>query len=173
VTGGAEVARRIASQSALQQGSASLIGLALCAFVVIATLVTADLGALAYARARAQTAADLAALAAVTPHPSGPVVPTGGMPHGVLDGLGSPAERANAVAASNGSDVLACSCGPLETTISVRVRARLIPFRTTVEVKAYARAVLPPSVDPSAIPSPLDHTPAEPHGQHEWAAPLR
>jgi len=56
-----------------ERGSASLIGLALCAFVVIATLVTADVGALAFARARAQTAADLAALAAVTPHPSGPL----------------------------------------------------------------------------------------------------
>src|SRR5574341_42056 len=74
------------------------------------------------------------------------------------DGLGTPAERATAVAASNGAEVIACSCRPLETTISVRVRARLIPFGTTVAVRAYARAILPAIVDPSASSSPADST---------------
>src|SRR6266567_4339895 len=120
-----------------ERGSASLIGLALCAFVVIATLVTADVGALAFARARAQTA---------------------GTPPG-LSGLGSPAERASAVAAGNGADMLACSCGPLEATISVGVRARLIPFGATVQVRAYARAVLRSSMAPTTSVPPA----ATPH----------
>ena len=120
-----------------QRGSASLIGLALCAFVVIAALVTADVGALAVARARAETAADLAALAAVTPRlaASGPGAAEPGGP-------GSPAERAHLVAASNGAVVVACSCDPLDSTITVRVQARLIPFGATVAVRGYARAVL-------------------------------
>ncbi len=141
-----------------ERGSASLIGLALCAFVVIATLVTADVGALAFARARAQTAADLAALAAVTPHPSGPLEQSAGTSPG-LSGLGSPAERASAVAAGNGADMLACSCGPLEATISVGVRARLIPFGATVQVRAYARAVLRSSMAPTTSVPPA----ATPH----------
>jgi hypothetical protein len=126
-----------------RRGSASLIGLALCAFVVIAALVTADVGALAFARARAQTAADLAALAAVTPYPG--AVGPGGPANPI--GLGSAAERARVVATSNGADVVTCSCGPLDTTVGVRVRARLIPFGTTVGVTAYARAVLPLTMD--------------------------
>jgi hypothetical protein len=142
---GARAARRSG-----QRGSASLIGLALCGFLVIATLVTVDVGALAFARARAQTAADLAALAAVTPYPAAPLAAPGGAPSGLIGGLGSPAGRAGAIAASNGADVLACSCGPLETTIGVGVRARLIPFGTTVRVRAYARAVLRSSTAPSA-----------------------
>jgi hypothetical protein len=138
-----------------QGGSASLIGLALCAFVVIATLVTADVGALAFARARAQTAADLAALAAVTPYP-GAVGPGG---PAISIGLGSPAERAQVVAVSNGAEVVTCSCGSLDTTVGVRVRARLIPFGTTVGVRAYARAVLPPAMDPAASLQPASLQP--------------
>jgi hypothetical protein len=133
-----------------QRGSASLIGLALCAFVAIATLVTADVGALAFARARAQTAADLAALAAVTPYP-GAVGPDGAASP---NGLGSAAERTQVVATSNGAEVITCSCGALDTTVSVRVRARLIPFGTTVGVSAYARAVLPLAMDPAASLQP-------------------
>jgi hypothetical protein len=133
--------------SPTQRGSASLIGLALCAFVVIATLVTADIGALAFARARAETAADLAALAAVTPYP-GSLGPDAAADPG---GLGSPTGRAALVATSNGADMVACSCDSLDTTVSVRVRTRLIPFATTVGVRAYARAVLPLAVDPAAV----------------------
>jgi secretion/DNA translocation related TadE-like protein len=127
-----------------ERGSASLIGLAMCGFVMVATLVTADVGALVAARARAQTAADLAALAAVTPHPGASLEPTGGVP----GDLGSPAGRAGAVAASNGAELVSCSCGPLETTISVRVPVRLIPPGTTVQVRAHARAVLPLGLAP-------------------------
>jgi secretion/DNA translocation related TadE-like protein len=134
------------SRWSTQRGSASLIGLALCAFVVIAALVTADIGALGVARARAETAADLAALAAVTPHlaapgRSAPADPTG---------LGSPAERAHLVATSNGADIIACSCDPLDSTVTVRVQTRLIPFGATVAVRGFARAVLPMDPGPAA-----------------------
>jgi Putative Flp pilus-assembly TadE/G-like len=139
-----------------QRGSASLIGLALCAFVAIATLVTADVGALAFARARAQTAADLAALAAVTPYPGaagpgGPASP---------NGLGSPTERTQVVATSNGAEVVTCSCGSLDTTVGVRVRAQLIPFGATVGVRAYARAVLPLAMDPASLQPEAGHAAA-------------
>lgn len=147
---GREAAGRLDRPQARERGSASLIGLAMCAFVVIATLVTADVGALASARARAQTAADLAALAAVTPHLGDVSVRTGDGPGADLVGLGSPAERASAVAASNAAEVLACDCGPLEATVTVAVRARLIPLGTSVRVRAYAKAALPSSVVPSA-----------------------
>ena len=142
-----------------QRGSASLIGLALCAFVVIAALVTADIGALAVARARAETAADLAALAAVTPHlaASGPSAPDNS------SGLGSPAERAHLVATSNGAEVIACSCDPVDSTVTVRVHAHLIPFGATVAVRGSARAVLP--MDPS--PAASAHEPS-PRGDNRW-----
>jgi hypothetical protein len=190
----------------------SLIALALCVFIVIAALVTVDVSAVVIGRARAQTAADLAALAAVTPYPElpprasandaaglasipggGPSIPSGafstaagapgtaagapGTAAGVpgtgagapatatsaigtsggsgrasfdlmsLNGLGSPAERATTVAAANGGRVIACTCGPLETTIEVAVRVPLVPLGTSVQVTGYARAVLRQAVD--------------------------
>jgi len=109
-----------------QGGAATLIALALFAIVVMAVLVAVDLGALAGARAQAQTAADLAALAAVTP--------SGGVP---------PAERAREIAAANGARMTRCICGPMEAVIGVRRRVRLVPFGVAVEVRADARAVLP------------------------------
>ena len=109
-----------------ERGAATLIALALVAVVVMAALVTADIGALAVARAQAQTAADLAALAAVTP--------TGGGP--------APA-RAGEIAAANGARMTRCSCEPMEAVVSVRRRVRLAPFGRVVEVRADARAILP------------------------------
>jgi hypothetical protein len=142
-------------------GSVSLIGLALCVFVVIAVLATVDVGAVVIGRTRAQTAADLAALAAVTPYP---VLPSGAAGAPASDapsvtprpnpdpppsnGLGSPIERAARVAAANGGRVMSCTCGPLETTIAVTVRVPLVPLGTSVQVRAYARAVLRQAVGP-------------------------
>jgi Putative Flp pilus-assembly TadE/G-like len=187
-----------------ERGSVSLIGLALCVLVVIAALASVDVSAVVIGRARAQTAADLAALAAVTPYPvlpfsaeepgsadrqstgggtsptDGGTSPTGGgtspsggegsptddgtspagggsPPTGArgavamsqvnLDlprsnGLGSPMERAATVAVANGGRVVSCSCGPLTATVAVAVRVPLVPFNASVEVRAYARAVL-------------------------------
>jgi secretion/DNA translocation related TadE-like protein len=109
-----------------ERGAATLIALALVAVVVMAALVTADIGALAVARAQAQTAADLAALAAVTP---------------IGDGLAL--ARAGEIAAANGARVTRCTCGPAEAVVSVRRRVRLAPFNRVVEVRADARAILP------------------------------
>jgi hypothetical protein len=145
----------------------SLIALALCVFIVIAALVTVDLSAVVIGRARAQTAADLAALAAVTPYPELPLrasgAPAGRAPGGAAatsagarvpsagllspDGLGSPTERATTVAAANGGRVITCTCGPLKTTLAVAVRVPLVPLGTSVQVRAYARAVLREAVD--------------------------
>jgi secretion/DNA translocation related TadE-like protein len=109
-----------------EHGAATLIALALSAVVIVAALVAADLGALEVARAQAQTAADLAALAAVTPA-----------------GGGLAADRAREIAVANGADMTRCTCEPMEAVIGVRRRVLLAPFGMPVEVSAYARAVLP------------------------------
>ena len=135
-----------------QRGSAALIGLALSAFVLAAALVTVDLGALAAARARAQTAADLAALAAVTPYP-GDLAATAaegspGVDRAAAAQASAPSGRASAIAAANGAQMVACGCEPLAATVAVRVRLVMVPFSVAVQVSAYARAVLPVSLEP-------------------------
>jgi uncharacterized membrane protein len=50
-----------------EQGGATLLGFALVGVILTAGIVSIDVGALAVARAAAQTAADMAALAALTP----------------------------------------------------------------------------------------------------------
>jgi Putative Flp pilus-assembly TadE/G-like len=75
-----------------ERGTATLVGLALSGFVLLAGLLAADVGAVAGARAAAQTAADLAALAALTP------------------GAGPPAARSRELAAANGAELLSCAC---------------------------------------------------------------
>jgi hypothetical protein len=54
-------------ESPAERGGATLVGLALAGFVLMAGVVAVDIGALAGARAAAQTAADMAALAALAP----------------------------------------------------------------------------------------------------------
>jgi secretion/DNA translocation related TadE-like protein len=122
-----------------ERGAATLIALSLSALVIITAVVMADLGALAAARAQAQTAADLAALAAVTP--------AGGRPA---------AARAGEIAAANGAHLTRCRCQPLEATVAVRRRVLLAPFGVAVEVRAYARAVLagPETAAPAAPAAP-------------------
>jgi hypothetical protein len=133
-------------------------------FLVIAAVATVDVGAVVIGRARAQAAADLAALAAVTPYPrlppgqagagaagASPAAPARNADVPPASGLGSPTERATMIAASNGGQVVTCSCGPLETTVAVSVRVPLIPFGTAVQVKGYARAVLREAVEPRPV----------------------
>jgi hypothetical protein len=50
-----------------ERGGATLLGFAMAGVVLMAGIVSIDVGALAGARAAAQTAADMAALAALTP----------------------------------------------------------------------------------------------------------
>jgi secretion/DNA translocation related TadE-like protein len=111
-----------------QAGGATLVGLALVGFVLLAGLAAVDVGALAAGRAAAQTAADMAALAALTP------------------GGGRADARAARVAEANGAELLACRCTPVEAVVSVRRRVRLLPAPLSVRVGARARAVLAPAV---------------------------
>jgi len=105
-------------------GGASLVALALTAFLLLAGLLAVDVGALAAARAAAQTAADMAALAALTP------------------GGGPAAARAAAIASANGAELLVCDCSAVQAVVTVRRRVALAPTGLSVRVTARARAVL-------------------------------
>jgi secretion/DNA translocation related TadE-like protein len=107
-------------------GGASLVALALAAFLLLAGLLAVDVGALAAARAGAQNAADMAALAALTP------------------GGGSPSARAAAIAAANGAELAGCDCSAVQAVVKVRRRVLLAPTGLSVWVTARARAVLTP-----------------------------
>jgi secretion/DNA translocation related TadE-like protein len=105
-------------------GGASLVALALAAFLLLAGLLAVDVGALVAARAAAQTAADMAALAALTP--SG----------------GAPPARAATIASANGAELAGCACSAVEAVVTVRRRVVLVPTGLSVRVTARARAVL-------------------------------
>jgi secretion/DNA translocation related TadE-like protein len=110
-------------------GGASLVALALTAFLLLAGLLAVDVGALAAARAGAQTAADLAALAALTP------------------GGDAGASNAAAIASANGAELVGCDCSAVEAVVRVRRRVTLVPTGLSVWVTTRARAVL--AVGPS------------------------
>jgi secretion/DNA translocation related TadE-like protein len=129
-----------------ERGGASLVALALAAFLLLAGLLAVDVGALAAARAGAQNAADLAALAALTP------------------GGGSPSARAAAVAAANGAELAGCDCSALQAVVTVRRRVVLAPTGLPVWVTARARAVLAPTGTGPGLPG---REPAAP-GRAEW-----
>lgn len=105
-------------------GGASLVALALTAFLLLAGLLAVDVGALAAARAGAQTAADLAALAALTP---------GGDPG---------ASNAAAIASANGAELVGCDCSAVAAVVTVRRRVTLVPTGLSVWLTTRARAVL-------------------------------
>jgi secretion/DNA translocation related TadE-like protein len=121
---GHETPGRAAAGGAGERGGASLVALALAAFLLLAGLLAVDVGALAVARAAAQNAADMAALAALTP------------------GGGSAAARAAAIAAANGAELAACDCTAVQAVVRVRRRVVLAPTGLSVRVTARARAVL-------------------------------
>jgi secretion/DNA translocation related TadE-like protein len=105
-------------------GGASLVALALTAFLLLAGLLAVDVGALAAARAGAQTAADMAALAALTP------------------GGGPAAATAADIASANGAELVGCDCSAMEAVVTVRRRVALVPTGLSVGITARARAVL-------------------------------
>ena len=160
----------IGQSSRRQAGSATLIALALTVFVMGAGTMALDVGLLVVARARTQTAADLAALAALTPgvgpgasqgRRSGPASPIGN---------GGPAAGAAAVADANGAELVACACGPTEAVVTVRRRVRMLPAGMLLSMTARARAVLP-GLDG---PEPARRGGAPPHrGSARPAAPRR
>jgi uncharacterized membrane protein len=89
-----------------EQGGATLIGLALAGFVLLAGLAAVDIGALAASRAALQTAADMAALAALTPEVPAPSLQSGT----AVARAGGPEVRAAELAAANEAELAACEC---------------------------------------------------------------
>ncbi len=130
---------------ACERGSISIVvAFGLC-LVALLALGVADLSRLADARARTQTAADAAALAALQQM----VRPTIAAP--------SPEEEASRFADANGGTLVACSCveGSLEASVEVR---RSVPVLWLLDdgvwVTASARAVAEPPA-PLATPVPV------------------
>jgi secretion/DNA translocation related TadE-like protein len=109
---------------AAEQGGATLVGLALTGLLLMTGIVAVNVGALVGARAAAQTAADMAALAALTP------------------GHEDPPSRAAEIAAANGAELVMCACSPVQAVVRVRRRMRLVPGGLTVSLTAAGRAVL-------------------------------
>lgn len=103
----------------------SLMVVCLSALLTLScALFTIDVGRVTWERARAQTAADAAALAAAAE--SGPY------------GTGQPQLQAQRFASANGARVVACLCQPGATAMQVKV--------SLDRVSAQARAVLDPSL---------------------------
>jgi secretion/DNA translocation related TadE-like protein len=118
-----------------QRGSVTIVLVAMLGVVVLLAMGLADVGAVLGAAARAQDAADAAALAAAQEI---------AMPSGR-----SPTDVAAEYAARNGTEVTACACDPASFEATVTVRAavgRLLLFDDGRGVEASARAVvaLPP-----------------------------
>jgi secretion/DNA translocation related TadE-like protein len=87
------------SEAGSEGGSAALALPVATVLVVVTSLALGDLGSLMVARARAQTAADAAALAAAVE------IALGGPP-----GPDAPAEQARRLAAANGARLVFCRC---------------------------------------------------------------
>jgi hypothetical protein len=130
---------------ARERGGATLVGMALAGFVLMVGVVAVDVGALAGARAAAQTAADMAALATLTPiaeHAPGREPEREGRPEIAGQSTDPPAARAAEIAAANGAELVRCDCSAVQAVVRVRRRVRLVPGGLTVLVTARARAIL-------------------------------
>ena len=143
-----------------ERGGATLVGLALAGFVLMAGVVAVDIGALAGSRAAAQTAADMAALAALAPEvehppqsePAHEQLPERGSATDEGEGLdisraadqvrNGRASSAAKIAMANGAELVRCDCSAVQAVVSVRRRVRFVPGGLTVVVTARARAVL-------------------------------
>jgi hypothetical protein len=147
-------------ESPAERGGATLVGLALAGFVLMAGVVAVDVGALAGARAAAQTAADMAALATLAPEvehlphsePARQLPPERGSATDKSEGLDSfqaahqvqdgRTTRAAEMAMANGAELVRCDCSAVQAVVSVRRRVQFVPGGLTVLVTARARAVL-------------------------------
>jgi secretion/DNA translocation related TadE-like protein len=137
-----EAARPLASAHRQgEQGSVTLLALGLAVVLIMICLASIDIAVIVAARAKAQTAADLAALGALTPATT--------LPRSV----------AQAVAAGNGASLVECDCGAVEATVTVERAVRLPLFGVVVGRPARARAV----VDTR----PLFPLPLEPPGSRD------
>ena len=128
-----------------ERGGATLVGMALAGFVLMVGVVAVDVGALAGARAAAQTAADMAALATLTPiaeHAPDREPEREGRPEIGGQSTDPRAARAAEIAAANGAELVRCDCSAVQAVVRVRRRVRLVPGGLTMLVTARARAVL-------------------------------
>lgn len=115
-----------------QSGSFSILVTAGALLMMLLGLAAADLGSMLHTRARAQTAADAAALAAIAQQ--APILDQGDDPEGA----------ARDAAERNGAVLVSCACeiGTTEATIEVEMIPRLIFLRGWFgrRVRATARA---------------------------------
>lgn len=95
-----------------ERGSVSIPLVAGVLLFCLSALAAADLGSMLHARARAQSAADAAALAAALEQVA------------ILGGDEDPVAVARAMAEANGADLLDCVCQPGAFTATVRVQTR-------------------------------------------------
>jgi secretion/DNA translocation related TadE-like protein len=111
-------------------GSVTIVAAGTIVLAAVLVLVCVDLFRALDARARAQTAADAAALAAAQQL--------------VLPGASSPEQEAVEYASRNGARLLSCSCEPgsLEAVVSVDVPVRLVFLSPGRRMSASARAVV-------------------------------
>jgi secretion/DNA translocation related TadE-like protein len=113
-----------------EEGSVTIVAAATIVLAAVLVLVCVDVFRALDARARAQTAADAAALAAAQQL--------------VVPGTSSPEEEAAEYASRNGARLLSCSCEPgsLEAVVSVELPVRLVFLSPERRVTAFARAVV-------------------------------
>jgi secretion/DNA translocation related TadE-like protein len=122
-----------------ERGSVSILAVTGALIFSLAALALADVGSLLVARARAEEAADAAALAAVAAQAD------------ALDGgRDDPVEAARAYAERNGAELVRCECeeGRTDAVVEVAVVPRLTFLRGWLgrRARATARAELDPDV---------------------------
>jgi secretion/DNA translocation related TadE-like protein len=113
-----------------ERGSVSILMLAGALIMALSALAVADIGSMLFARARAQQAADAAALAAVAQQ--APVLDQGSDPEGA----------ARDSAQRNGAELLSCECdvGTADAKVEVVVTPRLAFLSGWYGRRARARA---------------------------------
>jgi secretion/DNA translocation related TadE-like protein len=118
------------------EGGAAALAVPIATVLVLAAILAlADLGALMVARARAQTAADAAALAAAVEI--------------ALGSPGRPREQAGRLARANGARLVTCRCPPsagvgtVVVEVDVPFRSRLLPRPVRIAARARADASAP------------------------------
>jgi len=121
-----------------ERGAVSIVAVTGALILCLGSLAAAALGSMVLARARAQSAADAAALAAVTAE--APIL------HGGTD----PEQAAREEAESNGAELTRCDCavGATQATVEVRLPPRLSFLSGWFgrAARATARAALDPDV---------------------------
>ena len=121
-----------------ERGAVSIVAVTGALVLCLGALGAADLGAMLFARARAQSAADAAALAAVTEQAP------------VLERGSDPEQAARDEAERNGATLTRCECsvGSTEATVEVTITPRLgfLSGWFGRSARASARAALDPDV---------------------------